>query len=228
MVSCGLNLCFLFEGELKETGSTLEVVQRKDRSQSLSNVDILISPCEPIHTPPSTGPASPSSESRYEDKIPLGAASSFPLGKPRVTQHSSFSPPGTSGSSHRKSIDIIHSPASKDQGPLLQTVRSPSMPLLLLSSKGESDQDGDTADVHIVEAESSEDLEDDRTYPTLRSKSLNTKPSTTKTKEVPRSASSVKDLVAAFGEVTGEGLQSRTRSRESNWPTVSQSTSGSR
>lgn len=212
-----VSTCFsFFEGELKETGSTLEVVQRKDRSQSLSNVDILISPCEPSNTPQSTGPASPRTEPRFEDKTPLGAASSFPLGKPKVTQHSSFSPPGTSGSSHRKSIDIIYNPASQDQGPWLQTVRSPSMPLLQLSSKSERDQDGDTADIHRVEAESSEDVEDDRTYPTLRSKSLNTKPSTTKTKEVPRSASSVKDLVAAFGEVTGGGLRSRTRSKESN------------
>lgn len=90
------------------------------------------------------------------------------------------------------------------------------MPLLQLSSESEREQDGDTADISRVEAESSEDLEDDRTYPTLRSKSLNTKPSTTKTKEVPRSASSVKDLAAAFGEVTEVGLRSRTRSRESN------------
>lgn len=215
VVSCGLNLCFLFEGELKETSCTLEVVQRKERSHSLSNVDILISPCETVHTPPNTGPASPRSEPRFGDKIPLGAASSLPLGKPKVTQHSS-SPPGTSGSSHRKSIDIIYNPTSQDQGPWLQTVRSPSMPLLQLSSKNESDQDGNTADIHRVEAESTEDLEDDRTYPTLRSKSLNTKPSTTKTKEVPRSASSVKDLVTAFGEVTGGGLRSRTRSRDSN------------
>lgn len=214
MLTCGLNLCFLFEGELKETSSTLEVYQRKDRSQSLSNVDILISPCEPVHTPPSTGPASPGSEPRLGDKIPLGAASSFPLGKPKVPQPSSVSPPCTSGSSHRKSVDIIYSPASQDQGPWLHTVRSPSLPLLQISSK--SGQDGDTADLHGEEAESPEDLEDDRTFPTLRSKSLNTKPSTTKTKEVPRSASSVKDLVTAFGEVTGEGLRSRTRSRESN------------
>lgn len=93
------------------------------------------------------------------------------------------------------------------------------MPLLQSSSKSERDPDGDTADSYRGEAEPSEDLGDDRTYPTLRSKSLNTKPRTTKTKEAletPRSASSVKDLVAAFGEVTGEGLRSRTRSKESN------------
>lgn len=197
-------------------GSTLEVVQRKDRSQSLSNVDILISPCEPVHTPPNTGPPSPRSEQRFEDKMPLGPASSFPLGKPKDTQHSSFSPPGISGSLHRKSIDIIYKPTSQDQGPWLQTVRYPSMPLLQLSSESEKDRDGDTADIRLVEAESSEDLGDDRTYPTLRSKSLYTKSSTTKTKEVPRSASSVKDLVAAFGEGTGGGVQSRSRSGESN------------
>lgn len=69
------------------------------------------------------------------------------------------------------------------------------------------------------EAEPSEDLGEDRTYPTLRSKSLHTKPRTAKTKEAwetPRSASSVKDLVAACGEFTGGGLRSRTRSKESN------------
>lgn len=216
MVCCGLNLRFLSEGELKETGVTLEVHQRKDRSQSLSNVDILISPCDPVQTPPNTSPTSLRSEPRLETKIPLGAALSFPLGIPKVTQHYSVSPPGTSGSLHRKSIDVIYNPASQDQGPWLQAVRSPSMPLLQSSSKSERDLEGNTVDSSRGEAEPSEDLGDERTYPTLRSKSLNIKPKTTKTQETTRSASSVKDLVAAFGEVPGGGLRSRTRSKESN------------
>lgn len=217
---------FLFEGEVKELGSTLEVGQRKDRSQSLSNVDILISPCDPDHVTPNTLPASPTSETEANtnvDKNPLEAALSFPLGRPKVMHHSSFLPLGSPTSVHRKSIDIIYSPAPQDLDRWQPTFRSPSMPHLRLSSQTDREHGEDIEDSHHGnrgEGVPSEELllGENRMYPTLRSKSLNAKPGNTKKKEVeekPRSAGSIKDLVSAFGGAAG-GLRSRTRSRESD------------
>lgn len=235
---------------MKEFGSTLEVRGRKERTQSLSNVDILISPCDPDHRPPSTCPASPQSQmevsvDKAAEKIRLEAAASFPLGRSKVTQYSSSPTLSSSPPSHRKSISsIIYSPAHQDQEGVTtvippgsqQTSRSPSMPHWGVhpspkgsetkqeveertSSQPDGEQGGHTVDSHHGNGGGEELLVgEDKMYPTLRSKSLNANPRKTKRKgseETPCSAGSVKDLVSAFGGVTG-GLRSRTRSRDSD------------
>lgn len=195
---------------MKELGSTLEVGQQKNRSQSLSNIDILISPCDPDHVNPNTCPACPRSDTEANtnvDKNPLEAALSFPLWRPKVTHHSSFLSLGSPASVHRKSIDIIYSPASPDLVRWQRTFRSPSMPHLRLSSQTDREHGEDAEDSHHGdggEGVPSEKLllGDNRMYPTLRSKSLNAKPRKTRRKEEeekPRSAGSIKDLVSAFG-----------------------------
>ncbi|KAM8761766.1 transient receptor potential cation channel subfamily M member 1-like [Acanthopagrus schlegelii] len=244
-------------GEVKEYGSTLEVRGPKDRTQSLSNVDILISPCEP----PPTSPASPqsgktdASEQRPAEKTRLEAAASFPLERSKVTQYSPSPTLSISPSSNKKSIsNILYSPTHQDQQgvtsqnpPASQQVsRSPSMPGCRdLPSSVERSQ-GDETKQEVEEGtsrpsggeqvddtvyshhsnrgrgESSEEellLGEDKMYPTLRSKSLNTNPRKMRTKkegeETLRSTGSVKDLVSAFSRSAG-GLRSRTRSRDSD------------
>ncbi|XP_044213224.1 transient receptor potential cation channel subfamily M member 1-like isoform X1 [Thunnus albacares] len=90
-------------------GSTLEVRGLRDRTQSLSNVDILISPCDPAKKPESvateTGEEKPGAAA---EKTRLEAAVSFPLERSKVTQYlsSPSSParreasPSTAGGNH--------------------------------------------------------------------------------------------------------------------------------
>lgn len=248
---------FLVAGEVKEYGSTLEVRGPKDRTQSLSNVDILISPCDPPHTDPASPQSGPTdaSEQRPAEKTQLEAAASFPLERSKVTQRSPSPTLSISPSSNKKSISsVICSPTPQDQQgapsqnpPASQRVsRSPSMPgCRVLPSSVERSQDDetkqeveegtsgpsggeqvdDTANSHHGNkrgGESSEEellLGEDKMYPTLRSKSLNTNPRKMRTKkegeETLRSSGSVKDLVSAFSRSAG-GLRSRTRSRDSD------------
>lgn len=209
----------------------------KERTQSLSNVDILISPCDPDLRPPHTCPASPQSQvdinvDKPAEKTRLEATASFPLGRTKVT----------STGSHRKSISsIVYSPTHQDQEGVnsvippgsQQTSTSPSMPHWRDHTAAKVDEtkqeveerisgQPDRVDSHHGNGrgeELSEELllEEDRMYPTLRSKSLKANPKKTRTKESerPRSAGSVKDLVSAFSGDTG-GLRSRIRSRDSD------------
>ncbi|KAK9542186.1 hypothetical protein VZT92_000069 [Zoarces viviparus] len=128
-------------GDVKEFGSTLEVRGLKSRTQSLSNVDILIFPCDPdrrqLPTPGATAsPQSDVTDANVEKpvaKTRLEAAVPFPLGRTKVTQY-------VSSLSNRKSScsSIVYSPAHQDQeGPTGLTPpgsrrasRSPSMPHL--------------------------------------------------------------------------------------------------
>lgn len=117
-----MNLCFLFSGEVKEFGSTLVVRGLKERTQSLSNVNILISPCDPDQRPSHSRPASPqcdTSDAHVEkpaEKSRLEAAVSFPLERSMVTQYSSSLTLSSSPSSNRKSVSsIIYSPSHQDQ-----------------------------------------------------------------------------------------------------------------
>uniref|UniRef100_UPI003AAB0598 transient receptor potential cation channel subfamily M member 1-like n=1 Tax=Centroberyx gerrardi TaxID=166262 RepID=UPI003AAB0598 len=82
------------------------------------------------------------------------------------------------------------------------------------SNQGNGDEEVSEDTEHLLVAE-------DRMYPALRSKSLNTNPRKGKVKkesqEKPRSASSVKDLVATFGGPGEEaGRRSRTGSKDSS------------
>lgn len=251
--------CFLLSGDVKEFGSTLDVRGLKGRTQSQSNVDILISPCDPNRRPPHTCPASPQSEQteanmeKPAEKTRLEAAASFPLERSKVTQY--LSSPTLSGSlSSTKSISsIVYSPAHQDQGDAtslnppwltagLQISQHASLgsPPLPQSGGDESKQE-----VEDRTSRPSEELQggemvgskhgnggeegpseelllgEDRMYPTLRSKSMNTNPRKTRTKrkeneEMPRSTGSVRDLVSAFrGGVVGP--RSSSRSRDSDY-----------
>ncbi|CAJ1049981.1 transient receptor potential cation channel subfamily M member 1-like [Xyrichtys novacula] len=231
-------------GEVKEFGPTLEVTGRKERAQSLSNVDILISFCDP-----NTSPASPKTDSREGEKSPLEATMSFPLERSKFTQYLS-SPSLTSTPSPRKSSFGSSQEgvtSLSPHGSPKPASRSRSMPPggakpspRVTRKKSESDEakpeeedrtsqpsDGDHGAGESNHGDRGEEkkeeellLDEDRLYPTLRSKSLNINPKKTRTKrkeaeETPRSASSVKDLVSAFSGGT-EGVRSRTRSRDSD------------
>lgn len=189
----------------------MEVGGPKERTQSLSNVDILISPCDPDHRPPRTGLVSPQSQvdvtvDKPAEKICLEATASFPLGRSKVTQYSAIC-------SHRKSIsNIVYSPTHQDQEGVTsvippgtqQTSKSPSMPHWgdhtspkgdetkqeveeRISSQADREQEGDRVDGQHGNRggeELSEELllGEDRMYPTLRSKSLNANPRKMRTK----------------------------------------------
>nr|XP_020512138.1 transient receptor potential cation channel subfamily M member 1 [Labrus bergylta] len=160
-------------GEVKEFGSTLEVVGRKGRAQSLSNVDILISLCDPGSSPGSPKPYSTAaSVEKPAEKTRLEATVSFPLDTSKFTQRG-------------RQVTVTMVREGREEG---------------------------------TEEEEELLLGEDRLYPTLRSKSLNINPKKkrTKTKEVeemPRSASSVEELVSAFSGET-EGVRVRSRSKD--------------
>ncbi len=239
LVTAGVN--FLFSGEVvKEFGSSLEVRRIKERTQSLSNIDILISPCDQDHKA-STCAASPQSDNtdanveKPAEKTRLEAAVSFPLERSKVSQYSPTQTLSTSPSSDRKSISsIVYSPAHQDQEwavsvtplNLQQAAISSSLPhcgvhpspgLLMEKSKGDetkqevedrmcrpSDREhgGEMVDSHDGIGCREEPSEEDQTFPTLRSKSLNANPRKTrmnkKSKEEPRLAGSAEDLVSKF------------------------------
>nr|XP_061819772.1 transient receptor potential cation channel subfamily M member 1-like [Nerophis lumbriciformis] len=158
---------------VKEAGATLDIHQVRDRSQSLSNVDILISPCEQDRRSPETiAVETAGGHARLE------AVVSFPLERSRVT------PCLSSHVSNKGSVSsLLCSPA------LRQTPDR-----LAQGHQGNG------------EGEEPEEDNEDRTYPTLRSKSLNVNPKKGRTQrtDAPRSAASVADLVSAFGGGEGE------------------------
>lgn len=238
----------------KEFGSTLEVKRLKERTQSLSNIDIRISPCDPDHRPSDASAASPQSDRRETnvekpaEKTRLEAAVSFPLEKSKVTQYSSSQTLSDSPSSNRKSISsTILSSAHEDQDWWTSVTRlssqhvsiSPCMPHWGDQPSSETSVEkskGDETKQEVEERKSGpsdgqheghsgnggaeEPSEDDRMFPTLRSKSLNVNPrkkrsSKKESEKVPRSACSVKDLVSTFSKFT-EGDESRSRSRDSD------------
>lgn len=168
----------MFSDDGKDFASTLDA-GGKNRTRSLSNVDIFISPCDPDHKHPHACPSPPQVDwkdtdmDRLAQKSQLEAAVSLPLDRSRVMQHS-LSP----NLGRRKSTSsIVCSPSQQDQEK---------------SNHGNSEEGGLLVD-------------EGRMYPTLRSKSLSTNPRKTRSKrqedeEKPRMASSVKDLVSVFGE----------------------------
>ncbi|XP_041843463.1 transient receptor potential cation channel subfamily M member 1-like [Melanotaenia boesemani] len=179
-------------GGLKDFSPTLDVGGTKDRTRSFSNVDILISPCDPAHA----GPPQPqdnltdSNMDQSGQKSRLEATVSFPLERSRVTQYSS-----SLTLSSRKCIStIICSPTHQDQDRVTSLTSSQ---VMVGSSRGEAEESKQPVDDNHGNGD-----EEDRIYPTLRSKSLNTNPRKTKRRqeeeEKPRSASSVKDLVSVF------------------------------
>ena len=204
---------------MKEFGSTLEVKGLKDRTQSQSNVDILISPCDPDLRPPHTQPASPQVDltdtdvEKPPEKSRLEAVASFPLETSKVTTSSS-----------RKSISsIVYSPAQQLQDAALSltpqkasavTEESGTEPKQEVEHPGLSDgeQGGETSVDNHGNGEGEESSEllllgEDRMYPTLRSKSLNVNPRKTRKKEgeeTLRSASSIRDLVSVFSGGAGD------------------------
>lgn len=185
----------------------------KDQTPPLSNVDILIVPCDPTHSCPSP----PRGDMvKLVQKTHLEATASFPLDKSRVLQYLS-SPTLNS----RKSVSgVLCSPSHQNQGCSL------ALPLLMVQkNEGRAQQSGlpgeepgnKNVDRHHDNGEEANDrhdnreVEDDdhhgngdeeeeeRTYPTLRSKSLNAGPKKTRTSmRDEKKSSSVKDLVSVF------------------------------
>ncbi|XP_062246524.1 transient receptor potential cation channel subfamily M member 1-like [Platichthys flesus] len=210
-------------GEVKGFGSTLEVQGLRDRTQSQSNVDILISPCDPDLRPAHPQPASPQVEltdtdvEKPPEKSRLQAVASFPLETPKVTDYLSSS---------RKSISsIVYSPAHQAQDAAVSLTPQEASAMTEDSGGGtepkqevehpgysDGEQGGETLiDSHgNGEGEESSELlllGGDRMYPTLRSKSLNVNPRKTRKKEdeeTLRLASSVRDLVSAFSGGAGD------------------------
>ncbi|XP_074522579.1 transient receptor potential cation channel subfamily M member 1a [Halichoeres trimaculatus] len=222
-------------GDVKEFGPTLEVMGRKERAKSLSNVDILISLCDPA-----TGSRSPKTGSKDSnvEKTPLEATVSFPLERSKVTQYLS-SPaltdapkPSFAHTEKEEAISLSPKPASRSRSmphggakPSPKVVKRKSVgdeakPEAEYGTPGPPDEDEAGESNHDDREQEEEELllGEDRLYPTLRSKSLNINPKKTRTKrkeeETPRSASSVKDLVSAFSGA-GEGVRSRTMSKDS-------------
>ncbi|KAM3626264.1 uncharacterized protein V6R79_025949 [Siganus canaliculatus] len=206
-------------GEVKEFGSTLDVRGPRDRTQSLSNVDILISPCD---AELASSPQPDRTDGGVE-KSRLEAVVSFPLERSKVAQYSA-NPNLTP--SHRKSDgSITYSPAHQDQGegPALtaSTTEAEQEPEDSWSGTSQAvdgrhgDAGGEAVDGRHGDAGEEEQSEEDRKYPALRSKSLNANPRTARAKDgegTPRSSSSVKDLVSAFSDSGGP----RSRSRDSD------------
>ncbi|KAM8893537.1 transient receptor potential cation channel subfamily M member 1-like [Spinachia spinachia] len=100
-------------GEVKEFGSTLEVAGLKERTQSLSNV-VLIVPCDPdLRAPdPEPMPTTPSDVKDADGEKPvekpkLEAAASFPLERSKATQYLSHLTLGSIPSSDWKSSSTI-------------------------------------------------------------------------------------------------------------------------
>uniref|UniRef100_A0AAX7TE39 Transient receptor potential cation channel, subfamily M, member 1a n=1 Tax=Astatotilapia calliptera TaxID=8154 RepID=A0AAX7TE39_ASTCA len=196
----------LFLGELKEFCSALEVQGLKD-TQSLSNVDILISPCDPdIKSPKicSISPQRDSADTNKDKPIEKGrleAAVSFPLERSKVTQYLSSPTLSSSPSSNKKYVsNIIYSPGQQDQNWATELTSKESKEELDETKLQSHEQEGQNNN-----AEEEEELlvGEDQMYPTLRSKSLNANPRKMRKKkeedeETPRTASSVKDLVSAF------------------------------
>ncbi|KAL6113706.1 trpm1 [Pungitius sinensis] len=233
-------------GEVKEFGSTLEVTGLKERTQSLSNVDILIVPCDPDLRAPDPEPAPTLSNvmDAEGEKPRLEAAVSFPLERSKATQYLShptlggvtssdmmsssniavcssgstgLSPPGSRRASASHSMPQRLSPRVMAEGNKGNETNQKTEEIPTAPSGG--DQGVETMDHGNGGGRSVEEEEllmvEDRMYPTLRSKSLNTNPRKTRTKketgESPLSASSVTDLSG----VVGGGSRIRTRSRDS-------------
>ncbi|KAM9817486.1 transient receptor potential cation channel subfamily M member 1-like [Neosynchiropus ocellatus] len=164
----------------KEFGSTLDVRVRKTRAQSLSSVGILISPCDSDLRPALSSPGS--TESIPFEKTKLEATASFPLSRSKVTQH-----PGSPASCRRSKTILVRSTSpSPDRG------------------RKAAPSEGPATDSNHDHKNEEEEEEEDRTYPTLRSKSLSAKPVKPRRSEPPRSGGSVTDLVSVFS-TRGEG-----------------------
>lgn len=215
----------VFSDHVKEFGSTLEVQGLKDRTQSLSNVDILISPCDSTYAgPPEADPL----DTDTLEKSRLKSTASFPLERSKVTQYSSSSNLSSSHSTKTKSTSrVLHSPTHQHQQGAT-TLSLNTVPIVTVETGGveESKQkevdksklpaeenEAETVDGNHGNSEAEELLVgEDRLYPTLRSKSLNTNPRKTRMKkkeeETSRLAGSVKDLVSAFSRETASPVQS--------------------
>ncbi|XP_015248324.1 PREDICTED: transient receptor potential cation channel subfamily M member 1-like [Cyprinodon variegatus] len=187
-------------GGLKDLVSTLEVGGVRDRAQSLSNVDILISPCDlsSSSTPPHEG-LTGAALNKSSLKGQLEAVPSFPVERSKVT--TSLSSP--TQDSEKPVSSIICSPMEHewlDRPPSSQVIKGNDR----AGEEGSEVPGQESIGETVIEDEEEQLLvSEDRIYPALRSKSLNTNPRKTRTKrqeqeEKPRSASSVKDLVSVF------------------------------
>ncbi|XP_062417941.1 transient receptor potential cation channel subfamily M member 1-like [Pungitius pungitius] len=217
--------------EVKEFGSTLEVTGLKERTQSLSNVDILIVPCDPdLRSPdPEPAPALSDVTDAEGEKPRLEAAVSFPSERSKAPQYLShptlggvtssdwmsssnmavcsagstgLSPPGSRRASASLSMPQRPSPRVMAEGNEVNETNQKTEEISTPPSGGDHgvetmDRNHGNGGGRSVEEEELLMVED-RMYPTLRSKSLNTNPRKTRTKketgETPLSASSVTDL----------------------------------
>ncbi|XP_075939281.1 transient receptor potential cation channel subfamily M member 1a [Anarhichas minor] len=199
-------------GDVKEFRSTLEVRGLKSRTRSLSNVDILIFPCDPDRRHPPTPGATASPQSDVTDANVEKPVEKTQLGSRRAS--------GSPSMPHLGVHSSLRVTVKKNKGDETkpETEERSTTP----------EQGGETVD-HTHgnrggEEEEEEELlvVEDRMYPTLRSKSLNANPRRMRTKkkkseETSHSAGSVRDLVSAFsGGAAGGVSRLRTRSRDSN------------
>lgn len=205
---------------VKEYGATLEVTGPKiERRPSVSsNVDILITlsdsePPKPDQDPPQdlsqTTTTPPSPTTAHPEKTRLEATASFPLDRSRAMQFLSSPSPFSPPTRHRSMSTVLYSDDSQWATSLAREPRSKSIsvPHWGAEYKVHPSARGSTVSLDTVgarpEERPEEPEEEERPYPTLRSKSLNVNVrKRKKDDDKPRQASSVKDLVSAFGART--------------------------
>ncbi|XP_068596633.1 transient receptor potential cation channel subfamily M member 1-like [Brachionichthys hirsutus] len=198
-------------GEMKECESTLEARGQEERT--LSNVDNLIS--APDHSPTRSSPASPRSDKtdtneKLAEKSRLEGTDPFLLESSKVTPDSSSpvlsSVPRKSAFLDQQGRDMLQSSSRtlQQDSPKMSRETASRLPdgqpggAPTDSQHGNGGREEPSEEVLAVE---------DRMYPTLRSKSLNTNPRKTRAKkeggEPARSSGSVKDLVSEFSGPQG-------------------------
>ncbi|KAM9408338.1 transient receptor potential cation channel subfamily M member 1-like [Pholidichthys leucotaenia] len=180
-------------------GDIMEFISSPEVKEPNPNVGILISLCDPDLRLPQDRPIN-GYQDKPADKSRLEATLSYPLESSKVTQY--LPSPTLSGplSVNRKSISsVLYSPAHQDQEGVSGSVLAEVPGMTVETDGGEmSNQEEDKT---VDGNHGKEEEEEDRKFPTLRSKSVNTNPRKIKKRkdeDTPRSASSVKDLVSAF------------------------------
>lgn len=161
---------------MRTFGPSLEVGGWRDRAQSLSSINILVSPCSSLGTPQSAVQMDTSL-----DKVRLETAASLPLLNSSLT---------------RKSLGgVFPSPAHP-----VQPSAEDKQDVETMSSRADT-----SYRCHSNNTEEQFLVGDDRMYPTLRSKSLNENPRKTKRKDEDtlRSSTSVRDLMETLQSRTG-------------------------
>lgn len=176
--------------EVKESGSRLEEPGGRLRAQSLSSINILISPCSSSSS--LRPPQSPAHMDASLDKVPVEAAASFPL-------LASSSATSSSLALHRKSLgSVLPSPAYQEAKSAISSSTASRLSDPRLQPSAEEKPETRSSSRHSNNPEEQFLVGEDQMYPTLRSKSWSENPRRVKKKEaeeVLQASSSLRDLL---------------------------------